>query len=146
MHIYESAENYLEAILIIQERRGGGRPQPTTKKSVWKQTLFFAALDPEISCRGREAKPSIFLPHDHLDMRLEPPEGLVAEVVLHLAGVGGGGLGVHAQPLEEVREHPVALVDVLRDGEARGQEADGAVGVHLHVAALPELFHVFIES
>ena len=25
MHIYESAENYLEAILIIQERRGSVR-------------------------------------------------------------------------------------------------------------------------
>ncbi len=47
-------------------------------------------------------------------MRFDGVKGLPAQVVLDPAGVGGRGLLVDAEPDEELCQHGVTLVDILR--------------------------------
>ena len=68
-------------------------------------------------------------------------QGGLAEDVLGLAGVLGGGLFVHPQLHEEVGQQTVAAVDPLGNLLARGQKRQIALAVHRNVAVFPQLFH-----
>lgn len=69
-----------------------------------------------------------FLAH-LLAMLLDAPECLVADVVLHAAGILRGGLGAYAERDEQLGEHLVAFVDLLRDGAALLREGDASARV-----------------
>ena len=66
---------------------------------------------------------------------------LLAEDVLCLAGILGGGLFVHAQLHEEVGEQTMAAVDAFCDLTARLQQGQVAFAVHRDIAVFPQLFH-----
>ena len=70
------------------------------------------------------------------EMPFDGLERLVADVVLHAAGVLGGGLRVHAEPGEHLRETHVPLKDVLRAFAALVRERDRADLVHRDVFLL----------
>ena len=70
------------------------------------------------------------------EMPFEGLERLVADVVLHAAGVLGGGLRVHAEQGEYLRETPVPLKDILRALAALVRERDRADLVHRDVFLL----------
>ena len=65
-------------------------------------------------------------------------EGLLAQVVLDLAGVPPGGVRADAQAHEELSEELVALVHALRDLESRRQQHDHARRVQGDIAAFPQ--------
>ena len=66
---------------------------------------------------------------------------LLAEDMLCLAGVLGGGLLVHAQLHKEVGQQLVAAVNALSDLLPGLQQGQVAFAVHRDIAVLPQLFH-----
>ena len=62
-------------------------------------------------------------------------EGLLGDDVLDAAGVGLRHVRGHADALEEVGEYPVAFIDAFGHLLTGGQQGDGAVFIHLDIAA-----------
>ena len=65
-------------------------------------------------------------------------KGLLADVVLHLAGVGLGGFRVHTQMDKKLRQGLVPVQHAGGDGHARVRQGDEPLLVHGDIAALPQ--------
>ena len=65
-------------------------------------------------------------------------KGLLADVVLHLAGVGLGSLRVHTQMDKKLRQGLVPVQHAGGDGHARVRQGDEPLLVHGDVPALPQ--------
>ena len=63
-------------------------------------------------------------------------KGLLAQVVLHPAGVPGGHLRVNTETHEKLGEQPVPVIHPPGDGKPRLGQDQAAVLVHLHISAL----------
>ena len=79
-------------------------------------------------------------------MFLDFAKGLFAQIMLHFAGVGGGHLRVYPQADKKVRKQAVAFIDALGHRLAGREQGDPPVPVHLHIAALPQLFHSHADT
>ena len=75
------------------------------------------------------------------EMPFEGLERLVADVMLHAAGVLGGGLRVHAEPGEHLRETHVPLKDILRALAALVRDDVFVLAGLLEMAAFHHLWH-----
>ena len=62
-------------------------------------------------------------------MLLDAPERLVADVVLYAAGILRGDIGAHAEGDQQLGEHLVALIDLLRDAASLLREGDASACV-----------------
>ena len=71
-------------------------------------------------------------------MRTQGRDGLAADVVLDLAGVGVGDVGVHAQVDKVFLEQPMALVGSLGHGAAGIGQKKVSECVHLDKSPLSE--------
>ena len=79
------------------------------------------------SCRGVYN----FLLHFH--MMLDGLEGLIADDMLHTAGIGHGGFPVHAQACQQIRQNRVALIDFGADRPAGRRQGKASRTVYRQI-------------
>ena len=80
------------------------------------------------------------------DVRLQTVEGLLAEVMLDLAGIAGCGLGIHPQGDEHGGQHLMALKNTLGDFGALGGQRNITVCIGGNIAVFPQFFHSHADA
>lgn len=68
-------------------------------------------------------------------------ESFLAQIMLHLAGVGGGGFLAHAESYEKRSQRLMAAIDALGHLLPAFGKRDVAVLRHFDITAFPQAFH-----